>query len=355
MKGIGNDRGHSAFSGVQKKQSVPICAAERKQQSVPISQTGVTLIELVISLFVLALLFAGLSGIVTGLLGSRVYVDERVALIRDAEFAMDRIVRNVSHARMLLLPLADNPATNWPENIREQTVPASPPIGSSSLATAVLAVTLPEFVDLDFDGVPDADDDQDGQIDEDVYGDVTLDSAPGIYQIDDDGDGAVDEGALYWWNDDEDGAVDEDPVNGIDDDNDGSVDEDFYMDANLDGEPGVAGIDEDGDGSVDEGSSWDNDEDGSSNEDSYDPLVYFLAAGELIERLPVPWDENANGVITGRDFVASAVASNVTRLRFERVAGPARQPQLVDITLELTTPAAGTVALNRRVRVGGAL
>lgn len=318
------------------------------------AETGVTLIELLVSVVMAALLFAGLNSVVSGLLDSSDYMEERIELTRDAEFAMDRIVRNVSHARKLLLPLPDNPATNWPEHIREQTVPASPPIGSSSLATAVLAVTLPEYFDLDFDGSPDADDDQDGQFDEDVYGDVTRDFVSGIYQIDDDGDGAFDEDVFAWWNDDEDGADDEDPVNGIDDDNDGNVDEDFFMDANLDGEPGMAGVDEDRDGTVDEGSSWDEDEDGSSDEDSYDPLVYFLSVQKVIERLPVPWDENADGNTNGLDFVESPIAENVTRLRFERVAlaGPV---QLVEISLELTGPLGEVVSLRRRVRVGGAL
>ena len=117
----------------------------------------------------------------------------------------------------------------------------------------------------------------------------------------------------------------------------------------------MLGVDDDGDGGVDDGSSWDNDEDGTSYDDSYEPLVYTLVAGELVERLPVPWDENGDSYINGRDFVSSPIADNVTLLRFERVPAAAGQPQLVDITLELTTEQAGTVAVNSRVRVGGAL
>ena len=76
---------------------------------------------------------------------------------------------------------------------------------------------------------------------------------------------------------------------------------------------------------------------------------------ELKERVPVPWDEDGGGIVSGRDFVVNTIAENVTRLRFERVPTSVGQPELVDITLELTTPAAGTVSLNTRVRVGGAL
>ena len=76
------------------------------------------------------------------------------------------------------MPLKDNPNTNWPEHIREQTVPPSPPIGDSTLATAVLAVTLPAYVDLDNDGFPDADDDRDGLIDEDLPNDNHHDFSP---------------------------------------------------------------------------------------------------------------------------------------------------------------------------------
>lgn len=324
-------------------------------QNVPMLCAGITLIELLVSLVIAALLFTGLNSVVTGLLGSRDYVTERTTLTRDAEFAMDRMVRMVSHSPHLLLPMPDNPGTNWPEDVREQTIPPSPPIGDSVNATAVLAVALPAFSDLDFDGFPDADDDRDGLVDEDPHGDLTFDTATGIILIDDDGDGYVDEDFSGYWDDDEQGGADEDPVNGIDDDNDGQIDEDPYRDINGDGQAGAAGVDEDGDGVIDEGDYRDEDEDGQTDEDSYNPVVFFLNGGELIERIPVPWDEDGGGIVNGRDFVLSPIAENVTRLRFERVPAAPGRAQLVDITLELATPAAGTVSLNTRVRVGGAL
>ena len=320
------------------------------------AQRGVTLIELLVATVMMALLFAGLSGVMTGVLGSREYVSERNELIREAEFAMDRMVRSVGGSRKLLLPLVDKSATNFPEHIREETVPASPPVGTSINATAVLAVTLPAASDLDFDGFPDADNDRDGRIDEDVPADRNNDFASGIWLVDDGGDGFVDEGFLTPNDDDEYMFTqNEDPEDGLDDDNDANVDEDPPSDANNDGCPGLCGVDDDGDGTVDEGSNDDDDEDGQNDEDWYDALVYYLDNGELMERMPVPWDESGAGGITGRDFALSTIAENVTRLRFERVPVSAGQPQLVDITLELSTPAAGTVAVNTRVRVGGSL
>ncbi|MFW2403866.1 MAG: prepilin-type N-terminal cleavage/methylation domain-containing protein [Gammaproteobacteria bacterium] len=315
---------------------------------------GLTLIELLVTLFIVTLLFAGLNSVVTGLLGSQTYLDERIALTRDAEFALNRIVRAVSHSRRLLLPLNDKALSDWPENIREQTVPPSPPIGSSTLATAVLAVTLPEYVDIDFNGIPDADNDRDGLIDEDPGGDQSDDGASGIYGIDDGGDGSVDEFDVRdddeYFND-----ADDDPENGIDDDNDNNVDEDPPADKNGDGCPGICGVDDDEDGNVDEGNANDDDEDGRTNEDGIEALVFYLEGDELKERVPYPFDLNFDFKVDGRDFIAFTIAENVSRIRFERLPNAAGLPQLVDITLELSTTAAGTVSVNTRVRVGGAL
>jgi prepilin-type N-terminal cleavage/methylation domain-containing protein len=344
------------MTGLQPKWGHASFPAKQETRRVPRTHAGFTLIELVVSLLVMVVLFAGLNSVVNGLLGSTTYVDERIALTRDAEFAMDRIVRSVGHSRLLLLPLVDKSLSDWPENIREETVPPSPPIGSSVKATAVLAVSLPAYSDLDFDGFPDADNDRDGRIDEDVLADRNNDFASGIYLIDDGGDGLVDEGFLTP-NDDDEYFFDEDddPENGFDDDNDSNVDEDPPSDANADGCPGTCGVDDDADGSVDEGAANDDDEDGQSDEDWYDALVYYLDGSNLRERIPVPWDETGAGGVTGRDFVVSTVAENVTLLRFERVDMSTGRPPIVDITLELSTPAAGTVSVSTRIRVGGAL
>jgi prepilin-type N-terminal cleavage/methylation domain-containing protein len=323
------------------------------------AQTGFTLVELLVSVLIGLLVIAGLNGVIKTALDSSSVLREQNDLTLQAEFAMQRMVQITAHSRRLLLPLSDNPNTNWPENIREETLPPSPPIGSSTLATAVLAVTLPAYVDLDFNGVPDADDDGDGRIDEDLPNDNNHDFFPGIMLIDDDGDGKVDENPLLWWDDDEGGAYNEDPIDGIDNDGDGSIDEDPPSDNNDDACPGLCGVDDDGNGTVDSGGGKDDDdEDGGTFDDAYDPVVFYLNGATLLERMPVPWDEDGisapDGPVDGRDFVASPIAENVSRFRVERLAASGAS-QSVEITLEFTGPTGQTVSLNRRVRLGGAL
>jgi len=324
------------------------------------SRDGFTYVELMIALAIASLIILGLTGVVNQALQSQDAVSETNQLTRDARFAMQRMLRTVAHSRRLLLPLRDKPASNWPENIREQTVPPSPPIGDSTLATAVLAVTLPAYVDLDNDGFPDADDDRDGQIDEDLPNDNQHDFFPGIMLIDDDGDGQVDENPSFWWDDDETNAIyNEDPLNGIDDEGDNNVDEDTASDQNGDGCPGTCGVDDDGDGAIDEGSNDDDDEDGNTFDDPYDPVVFYLSSGSLVERMPAPWDTDGisvpDGPVDGRDFIESVIAENVTRFRVERVDNSSAI-EIIDLTLELTSPITGeSVSLQSQVRLGGAL
>lgn len=320
---------------------------------------GFTYVELMITLAIASVIVLGLSGVVSQALQSQDVVSEKNKLTREARFSMQRMLHMVSSSRRLLLPLNDNPNTNWPENIREQTVPASPPVGDSSAASAVLAVTLPAYVDLDNDGFADADDDRDGFIDEDLPGDNHHDFAPGIMLIDDDGDGSVDEGTGPA-DDDEDGAEDEDGFDNIDNDGDGNVDEDLSSDLNGDGCSGICSLDDDSDGIVDEAAIDDNDEDGVSSDDPYDPVVYFLNAGSLIERMPAPWDTDGNslpdGPVDGRDNIESVIAENVTLFRVERLLAVNGSDQLLDLTLALTSPITGeTVQLRTQVRVGGDL
>lgn len=318
------------------------------------TQRGVTLVELMMTTAISLLIVTGLSSIINVTVESKAVVEQQNDLNRQASFAMERIVRTLARSPNLVLPYPDKPATNWPENIREETIPASPPIGDSVLATAVLTVLLPRDVDLDFNGIPDADNDADGRFDEDAYGDMNMDGAAGVRGIDDGGDGYVD-GVFFGDDDEASGIFDEDPIDGIDNDGDGVIDEDSFMDMNGDGEPGIAGVDDDGDGSIDEGSSWDDDEDGQSDEDWFDTVTFYLQGSTLIERMPVPWDESGNGSVTGYDFVESPIADGLTRLRFERVADSPPDWLLVDITIELTRDNEQTISLNRRVRVGGAL
>lgn len=321
-----------------------------------VREQGFTLIELLVTTAISILIIAGLGEVIQATVRSKAVLNERIDITRQASFGMQRMVRAVSHSRLLLLPLADKPATNWREHVREQTVPPSPPEGDSFLATAVLAVTLPAYSDLDFNGFPDADNDADGRVDEDPDNDRNNDFGPGIYLIDDNGNGLVDDGIFADWDDDEwFSQSDEDPVNGIDDDDDNNIDEDPPGDLNGDGCSGVCGVDDDNDGLVDEAGNENDDEDDKTNEDWYDAVVFYLDNGILKERTPVPWDETGAGGITGRDFLTSEIADAVTRLRFERLPTSGSGAQLVDITLELTSANGQTVSLNRRVSIGGAL
>lgn len=312
---------------------------------------GFTLIELIVSIAIAALLLVGLQQILgTSLLAAN-SVTERTDLAREARFAMARMVDAVRASDKLLLPLVDNPATNWDEHIRIETIPASPPQGSSTLATAVLAVTLDRTQDLDLDGIFDADNDGDGIFDEDPSDDVTNDNESGIIGIDDDGDGDIDESNNN--DDDEDGVTDEDIWNGIDDDGDGLTDEDPSGDVTNDDESGIIGIDDDGDGNIDEDDKTDDDEDGLNDEDWIDPVVFYLNGDMLVERRAVPWDKDFGSDTDGTDFVESDIADNVSLFRIERVPTGIGQ-QLVDITLELTSEDGETISLNTRVRLGGA-
>ncbi len=323
---------------------------------------GFTLLELLIALAIGSLLLLSLFGVVNSATTAARVARGDGGVHESLRFALARMTTMVGTARGLVLPLTDNPATNWPENLREQTIPASPPVGSSTFASAVLAVLVPAAQDLDLNNIPDADNDGDGRLDEDLASDANRDGKPGLIGIDDDGDGSVDEGGLgSWGDDDEDGAIDEDrhvPA-GIDEDGDGSFDEDPISDHDLNLVPGRAGVDDDGDGSIDEGGffdSWNDDEDGAFDEDWLDVVVYYLNGADLIERLPVPWDASGGGGITGADFVETVLANNVTRFRVERPATTVGQPILIDVVLELRAPASGeTVSGHVQVRVGGAL
>ena len=317
---------------------------------------GFTLIELLISLVVGSILLLALNSLVGQGLQTYDTVNGGDALNRQARFAMEQMVHAVSHSRQLLLPLNDNPATNWPEHIREETVPPSPPVGDSVGASAVLAVIQDRSLDLDRDGIPDADQDGDGRIDEDPPSDLTNDQSPGIYLVDDDGDGLVDEGGNPADDDESSGVSGEDPQNGLDDDGDVSTDEDPDNDLNLDGCPGFCGVDDDRDGLVDESVAEDDDEDGVSGEDWLDPLVFYLENGTLMQRSPVPWDESGSGGVTGRDFITEALAENVSRMRVERLPLTDGRAVQVELILELSDPVTGdSVSLETRVRVGSAL
>lgn len=303
----------------------------------PAVQRGFTLLELLITLAIAAVLIAGLAGVTSAALDALTDTRERNDLTRQARFALERMTRAVSRTRNLLLPLAENPATGHSESIRDP---------------GVLAVTLDPELDRDGDGFPDADNDKDGLIDEDWPSDMNDDGEDGLIGLDDDNAGDVDEDApgdsFSKRDDDEDGTYDEDPVDGVDNDGDGQVDEDAFSDMNSDGVPGLSGVDDDEDGLVDEGHLEDDDEDGVTNEDWLDAVAYRLAGSQLLERHP-----NLNPG-NGADFTERVIAENVTTFQVERIAQGSGRAVLVDITLGLQTTR-NEVLFNTQVRVAGGL
>jgi prepilin-type N-terminal cleavage/methylation domain-containing protein len=317
---------------------------------------GFSLIELLAAIVITALLLAAMHNVINPTLEANQAIQLKNNTIQAARFTMDKMVRAVSRSPNLLIPYNEKSTTAFPDNIREQTNPASPPPPGSSLATAVLALTQDPAIDLDGNGVADVDNDADGKIDEDFPGDMTNDAKPGIRGIDDDGDGQTDEGFFADQDDDEVlNASNEDPVDGVDNDGDNNIDEDPPADMNNDGAPGIAGVDDDGDGVIDEGSNDDDDEDGLNNEDWVDPVVFYMQGGAIIERTPVPWDENASGSVTGEDYVETVLAENVSRFRVERITQGSNRNTTVELTLEITPPDGEMFSLTTRVRVGGAL
>ena len=310
---------------------------------------GFTLIELMISLVLGVLVLVSIANLSTQALQTDAVTRESQELEQDARFAMQSMVTAVLGTKRLLLPLANNPNTNWRENVREQTVPPSAPEGSSILATAVLAVTLDPNIDTDGDGYADGDNDKDGRVDEDTSDDQSNDREAGIVGIDDDGDGNVDESlaAIQENDNDEDDLASEDSIDGIDNDSDGTIDEDLKSDMNNDGAPGILAFDDDADGLTDEGNMQDDDEDDLTNEDWFDNVVFFLGGTTLIERRPVI------NPVDGNDYEQHPIAENITRFRVERVPQGSGRSVLIDLTLETTGTSGKVVSLNTRVRVGG--
>lgn len=316
---------------------------------------GFTLLELSISIAVAAVLLASLSSTTSEISQIQQRTEANQVPRQQLEFALQRMQQAVTTSTRLLLPLHDNPFTDYTENLREQSVPAAPPPAGTTLATAVLAVALSPTADLDHNGTSDADNDGDGRIDEDWGDDITNDDASGIVGLDDDGDGTIDEWSFGQSDDDELLAFNEDPVNFIDDDNDGSIDEDPSRDMNNDGEPGIEGVDDDGDGSIDEGNWTDDDEDGTQNEDWIDAHAFYLNGDNLVERIPVPWDANGDSKQDGNDYIEAIIASGVRYFKIELLNDAHDTTRLVEVTLALEDAAGNNMSQSRHFRLEQAL
>lgn len=308
-------------------------------------QAGVTLVELMVTVSITAILMAGLMGVVGDTLQVESVARQRMELTRQARFAMQRMTTAVGRTRYLMIPLADNPTTGWNESVRD-----------------VLAVTEDPNLDRDNDGWADANNDKDFQdinqngfrddgererIDEDTHSDMTNDGVSGIIGIDDDGDGSVDEAGQN--DDDEDGSDDEEKQGDQDIDGDSSYGEDKHQQMIFDNQSGIAGVDDDGDGSVDEGHRSDDDEDGLNNEDWLDPVVYYLNGTDLVERIP------AINPTDGNDFSETVIADQVSALTITRLGTGYEKHLLVKIELNLTSDDGETKLLIATVAVGGLL
>jgi hypothetical protein len=289
---------------------------------------GLTLIEVLGSIAIGALLLGALGGVVLQSTRSLAMVNGASQLEQEAQFAVDRIIDAVRASRRLLVPMPEVSATAYSEAQRD-----------------VLAVTLDPTLDRDGNGFADADNDRDGRIDEDPSEDMTNDLKSGITGIDDDGDGQVDEDEDR--DDDEDNSNNEDNVDDLDTDGDGLVDEDVKDDSSNDGKPGLQDVDDDGDAAIDEGNNEDDDEDGLKNEDWLDARVFRVSGGVLVERLP---DPNAP---TGATFTERPLVAGVSDFRVSYI-GPAAAglPPTLQITLTLTGAGGATATVDTRVRVG---
>ena len=211
-------------------------AAARRERR----RRGVTLVEMLIAMVLVAMLTVAAAQLLSVLLSAQTTVAAEAGLDPEAERALQAMADAVRQTTTLALP------------------------NGRCRSTERLALSA----NIDNDG--------DGRIDEDP-GAVLWGTGPGVRTVDDDGDGMVDESMSD--DDDEDGRSNEDWRDGIDNDSDGSIDEDSGADANADGAPGARRLDDDGDGSVDEGSGEDDDEDGKINEDGPDLMqIYFVPA-----------------------------------------------------------------------------
>ncbi len=317
----------------------------------PSHRNGFTLVEVLLTLVMSALLITGVVTMVNRSIDSGAYISRQNQLQAEAHLAMRRMVESVQRAERLFVPQADNPATMViAENLRSEQVP---PSGSG---TAVLAISLDRFSDVNLDGDIDRDNDQDGNINEDPPADWNNDQAPGIFGVDDDGDGTVDEGNIA--DDDEDGSDNEDPVDGEDNDGDGRIDEDPGADVNGDGCAGLCGVDDDGDGFVDEIDillDANDDEDFFEGEDWHDTKVFYISNGELIERTPVDYDATGLGGITGRDYVEETLSERISLLTFERLPVASGEQQRLRIVLRLRNDDGEEVQLETTTRLGSEL
>ena len=259
-------------------------------------QSGLSLIELLLSLSLAAVIMLGVSAVANTSVTAGRYSAGRIALDTELQQALLRMRESVARTRKLMIPSPDNPATAQDESLR-----------------SVLAVTLDPLLDRDLDGWSDANNDTDFEdldgdtaqddgepqrIDEDTGNDMNADGSSGIAGIDDDGDGSIDEDNKK--DDDEDGSNDEDYLN-TDTDDDLAVGEDL-------GKKAVDGGDEDDDG------------DGATDEVWIDVVVFYVDSDRNL-RQHLPAIDAGSGIDSSADMILLSRVSELSVQRHYRRGG----------------------------------
>ena len=274
-----------------------------------LNETGLTLVELIITISVMAIIVSAAIPLVSSSLDAHKQGMARSRLYHDGMLAMERMTQGVRRCTFLLIP-----------NAHKTT-------------RGILAIS--GYINDDDDYY--FNDPLFPKIDEDMNQDMNEDGFSGIRGIDDDGDGFIDEGVDIE-DDDEDGISNEDPLDGKDNDGDGNIDEDCGWEADTDGVPGLKGIDDDQDGQVDEGDISDDDEDGSFAETGNIPVIYSFdsGTGTLIESIP----------FTGETAVLS---TQVTQFQVTYEAPDATRGPRVQISMTLTGDEGETIQFTEYV------
>ncbi len=221
------------------------------------SQQGLTLVELIVTSGIVAIIALAISALISVSLAAHESGTQRAALYREGLQVMERVTDAVRRSTWVAIPNGQAPVRD------------------------LLAVS--GFINDDDDYY--FDDPLFPRIDEDPRKNMNDDGFPGLRGIDDDLDGQVDEvvGSSPI-DDDEDSSSDEDPVDRLDNDMDGSIDEDPSADINGDGYSGIKGLDDDGDGLVDEHGFRDDDEDGMINEDGTNEIIFWVPSGTTLRQ-----------------------------------------------------------------------
>jgi len=237
-------------------------------------EKGFTLVEVVMAVAIMGMIAAGTTVLISTYLDAHAYATAKSQLYREGLMAMEHMIDGVKRCTSLAIPNNHNQTRDilaFSGTINED---------NDYYFGDPLFPRIDEDVGRDSNddgmhGIVGIDDDGDGDIDE-------------WFASWDGGDD--DEDAFNWWE------VDDDPVDGIDNDDDGNIDEDVPADMNNDAKPGIAGMDDDGDTLVDEdaagqegiGDSGDDDEDGLINEDNFNETIYTFdsATNRLLAACP---------------------------------------------------------------------